>query len=315
MTELRMLIGLPASGKTRYADMHPNFAHVSSDVIRQKLFSEAGFAKKEQDAVFDEVYKEIIALLKEGRDVIYDATNLQRKYRMEFLRAISGIECKKRAVLFMDTLDHLKEVNAKRENSVPEDVYDRMIRYFDPPMKYEGFDDIEIEWADHKYNLFPYDDFGILNFIDQENSHHKDTIGKHMIRAAKCFKSIWGVTDRYYGYIASLYHDVGKPFVKCFANHKGEKTKDAHYYNHEHVGAYLFLLIVHANKTMNFTTERELYVADLIDWHMRPMNAWVKSTKAMQKDRKLIGEEMFTDLIRLYCADTLAQQEALIDNE
>ena len=49
-----------------------------------------------------------------------------------------------------------------------------------------------------------------------------------------------------------------------------------------------------------------LYVAQLIQWHMRPYLAWDVSEKAKQKDRKLLGEHLFNDICLLHAADVSA---------
>lgn len=310
MAILYMLIGLPAAGKSTYArkmaDQFGNVEVVSSDAIREMLYGDGGFTKSEQAVVFEQVHKEVIGLLKNNWDVIYDATNLIRKYRIEFLRKLEGIDCQKRAILFMNTVENLRVINAKREKPVPDDIYNRMLRLFDPPAHYEGFDYIDIRWPEGHYSLFPYDDPGILKFIDHENHHHRLSIGDHMEKANEVFREIWG-SSHLSAREAVKYHDIGKPFVKTFANYKGEKTDEAHYYQHENVGSYLYLLIAH--EQLHRTNSEALYISQLINWHMRPINIWRKSPKAMQKDRLLIGTEMFGDLIRMYVADVLSEEE------
>ena len=94
---------------------------------------------------------------------------------------------------------------------------------------------------------------------------------------------------------AALLHDEGKVFTQIFKNNKGEITKQAHYYNHEKISSYdsLFYEIC-CNK---------LYVATLIRWHMRPYLAWKQSEKAIYKDRKLFGGNLFNDICLLHEAD------------
>ena len=49
-----------------------------------------------------------------------------------------------------------------------------------------------------------------------------------------------------------------------------------------------------------------LGVSVLIMWHMRPYLAWEQSDKAMQKDKKLLGETLFNDIMLLHEADLYA---------
>jgi hypothetical protein len=39
--------------------------------------------------------------------------------------------------------------------------------------------------------------------------------------------------------MAAWYHDVGKPYTKDFKDSKGNPSKEAHYYQHQCVGAYI----------------------------------------------------------------------------
>lgn len=52
--------------------------------------------------------------------------------------------------------------------------------------------------------------------------------------------------------------------------------------------------------------DSHLYVAVLIFWHMRPYIAWEQFEKAMEKDKKLLGEELFNDICLLHEADVYA---------
>ena len=49
-----------------------------------------------------------------------------------------------------------------------------------------------------------------------------------------------------------------------------------------------------------------LYIASLINWHMKPMTAWKQSKRCLDRDRKMIGEEMYRDIMLLHEADLAA---------
>ena len=80
---------------------------------------------------------------------------------------------------------------------------------------------------------------------------------------------------------------------------KGVKSL-MNYYDHQNTSAYDCLF------------EKPLYNVDilgvsvLIMWHMRPYLAWEQSEKAMQKDKKLLGETLFNDIMLLHEADLYA---------
>ena len=49
-----------------------------------------------------------------------------------------------------------------------------------------------------------------------------------------------------------------------------------------------------------------IYVSNLIYYHMHPYMSWKQSEKAKERDRKLLGDEMFNDVLRLHEADVAA---------
>ena len=97
------------------------------------------------------------------------------------------------------------------------------------------------------------------------------------------------------------YFQCGKPFCKTFKNNKGETTDIAHYYGHEHVGAYdsLFFTYVAGINT--------LAVSALISNHMKP---WVwerdNNEKMYNKYLKLWGDYFMQCVMILHEADKAA---------
>lgn len=299
MTEFIMLVGLPASGKSTYAEKlkKEGYNVHSSDAIREELTGDVNTQDKNTE-VFSILHSRIKDDLKSGISCVYDATNMSMKRRKAFLDSIKKYECYKKCVLFVAPVETCKDRNDNRDRKVPNEAFDKMLRQFDIPMKYEGWDEIEVianEEYDYK-NLFQK----TVNF-DQHNSHYKLSLFDHMFRSFRCFN----INDsQNAGHIAAalFHHDIGKLITQSFVNSKGEVTKEAHYYGHEHAGAYLFLsgFVLHEIKTNDL-----LYIASLINWHMRPF-AWDQSEKAMQRDKKLIGEDMYNDIIVMHKADLAA---------
>lgn len=82
MATLNIMIGIPGSGKSNYAKRYlltNNSVYLSSDDIRIELY---GFEDQtHNDVVFKTMKKRTLNALKEGKDVIYDATNLNKKRR------------------------------------------------------------------------------------------------------------------------------------------------------------------------------------------------------------------------------------------
>lgn len=290
MKKLFMLVGLPASGKSTCAEILTKTEGaliVSSDAIREELLGNVNDQTKNEE-IFKEVENRILYGLK-NNNVIYDATNINYKRRMEFLLKIKN--AKKIAILIATSYEECLERNSKRKRKVPEDVIKRMYYNLDVPQTYEGFDEIRIYFNTDKYYSI-LDLLKKLSKIPQDNPHHTLTIGKH------CRKTAILLNDDMS--IVGLLHDIGKAETKTFINAKGEETRIAHYYNHENVSAYMSLFY-----TDRRNTEKQLEIANLIRWHMLLHKEL--SEKTIKKYKKMFGEETWKKLNLLYEADMQAK--------
>lgn len=299
---LYMLTGIPGCGKSSWAEaMKKQGVHVhSSDALRRELLHDENCQNNAQ-MIFEELGKRIIIDLKKGYSVIYDATNLSRKRRQSFLEKIQSIDCRKINILFLTPPEVCEKRDQRRQRTVGKNVIDRLLRSFECPYWYEGWDEI-IPLVSHADWQLPMD---AMTDFAQDNSHHTLTLGSHMDKAYQyCVDNQLSEEIQ----IAARYHDCGKYFTKKFCDFKGEPTEQAHYYGHENYGTYLFLLDAYqgGGDWKYGSLERTLYIANLINWHMRPFNVWDHSRKAMEKDRKLLGERMMNDILSLHEADLQA---------
>lgn len=304
MSKLYVTIGIPGAGKSTWLENNKDsldYVIHSSDNIRAELGDVNDQSKNE--LVFTTLHKRIKEDLLNGKNVAYDATNLKRKNRLHFLRQIEHIPCEKICVLFATPIECCKANNANRERKVPEEVIERMIRNFEIPAYAEGWNDIKIVYWDHKEELkFNFlDDLVKWRLISQNNPHHSLSIGDHMLSASGHYSNMCEGYERLLG-TAILMHDCGKPYVKEFKNSKGEDSESAHFYQHHSVGSYLSLFYL---KDM-FSTEDILYIALLIEQHMKPFLSWDKSDKAKEKDRKLFGDDFINHITILHKCDLLA---------
>ena len=309
ITEFIMFVGLPASGKSTYAGkLKEQGYHIhSSDVIREELTGDVNAQDKNTD-VFTVLHKRVKDDLVDGISCVYDATNMCMKRRKAFLDEIKKYNCRKKCVLFVIPVEVCKERNANRERKVPDEVFDKMIKQFDAPMRYEGWDEIEVV-LDEEYD-YEGEYVKLLQnaeYFEQDNKHHRYSLMKHMTESAHyCIDHFRDIpAGRFASIVIALYnHDIGKLITKTFVNQKGETTDEAHYYGHDHAGAYLFLCGF--SKDLFENTDQILYIASLINWHMRPYLGWKESEKARGRDRKLIGEEMYQDIMILNECDRAA---------
>ncbi len=145
MTELRFMYGFPASGKTYYANgfvqSHPDWLYVGADAVRKELYgSQDVFGDSEE--IFRVLTERMTQALMAGRSVIYDACNLYKSFRMDYLNILSdmGIECYKTCVRMNTTKATCLANHANRDRNF--DI-DRIGHYFDinePPDMGEGWD-------------------------------------------------------------------------------------------------------------------------------------------------------------------------------
>lgn len=305
---LYYMVGLPGSGKStiaqELAQKNNAFIH-SSDLIREEYNNEICNQK-----VFNILHKRIKQDLMDGKNCIYDATNIYSKRRIAFLRGLNRIPCRKECILVALPYEKCLENNKNRDRKVPDEVIERMYKSFHIPYWYEGWDDIHIEYNGYEgTNGFP---IRVINkYIDfnQDNSHHELTLGEHLKQTLLYIQSEQNLNKTNPKDIllrqSAVLHDCGKPFVKDFHNAKGEPSKNAHYYNHQYVGAYESLFY-----HMGFS--KPLDVAVRVMWHMHPY-FWERDNnfKMQKKYYYLWGEELYNDIMLLHEADVHAHNDCV----
>lgn len=298
--ELIMLTGIPGCGKSTVADSYKERGYhiYSSDAIREELYGKEDIQGNAAE-VFNFLTERIKKDLKQGQPCVMDATNLSRKRRRSLLSTIAKYPGKRICIIVLASPQECLERNAKRSRHVPEERLYEMLCSFETPYYYEGWDQIEAVCTGEPY-VFPRAD---AQDMPQDNPHHTLTLGAHLDAARDyCVKN--GFSENVQE--AAWYHDIGKYYTKRFVNRKGEIRETAHFYGHENYGAWLYLCEKSADGFEKDAWEKNLYIANLINWHMRPLNAWQYSTAREEKDRKLMGETMYADLMRLHQADRQA---------
>lgn len=295
-----MMIGLPASGKSYKAEKLSKLYNAnihSSDKLRLELFGDENTQDK-NEIIFLELHKRIKADLSINKSVIYDATNISYKRRMNFLSEIKKYNCNKVAIVLATPYDECIKRNQNRNRTTPEYVIKKMYMNWNTPYWYEGWDFIEIDCGEFNNKSYPVHIIEKYINYNQDSIYHELTLGKHL-------EKTWEYVCKNGGdlplRIAALLHDCGKPFTKTFMNSKGDLTENAHYYQHHCVGAYDSLFYK--------TIDNPLDHAILIQWHMQPY-FWVKDglngEKQMDKYKKLWGDKLFNDIMLLHKADKSA---------
>ena len=134
---LVVMVGLPASGKTGWAER--NFRTiVSPDRIRIEEFG-TRFDESIEDEVWTRAHRRTRQELASGDVVCFDATSLTRHRRRELLAIAHDVDVPAVAV-WMDTPRHVAwRRNREREQSVPRHSFAEMVVAFEPPSEDEGF--------------------------------------------------------------------------------------------------------------------------------------------------------------------------------
>ena len=143
---LIVLGGLPASGKSTYAEMlveSGQFCRVCPDLIRKELYgneSIQGNGRKVFKIAFDAIQR----LGKQNFNVVFDATNINADRRKELVEEMRGYF----DIIIFKWFDVATAVclerNRQRERQVPEEVIWRMARTATVPTTEEGFDYVEV---------------------------------------------------------------------------------------------------------------------------------------------------------------------------
>jgi predicted kinase len=141
MPTLYVLIGLPGSGKSHWAQTNAHRIDavvVGSDEVRAD-FQARGQNPRDGDAVFAEVERRARAYLQTDRSVILDATHYQRRYRTYAIDLARQLRVPCVAVWFDTPLAEALQRNGWRtgdrfgEQRVPNHIICEMAAHFDPP--------------------------------------------------------------------------------------------------------------------------------------------------------------------------------------
>ena len=154
-----MLEGISASGKSTLAK-HLKFDDFcvyavdeiveddntvihSTDDLREELFGNVDEQGK-NDELYHELHARIRRDLQDGRNIIYDATNLNKKRRIAFLQSLEGIDCYKVCVMIFATVQQCIEWNRNRDRKVPDEVIYKQYGNWQPAHYSEGFDAVYV---------------------------------------------------------------------------------------------------------------------------------------------------------------------------
>lgn len=327
-----MMVGLAGSGKSTVAkelmEDRDDVVYLSSDELRIELTGDVNNQEKNSD-IFGEMFKRTQQALLDGKHVIYDATNINRKKRKGLLNQLPRkIDIEKIALYMATPLDVALERNADRERIVPKEVIEnKMYKNMQIPIYSEGWDKIIFEYDDSTLEddlpkqftdairaevLFNRDNYKLMEFLaqyfdeffkvydmPQDSKWHTLSVSRHIYYVYRHVLENYEGEDKEMMLWTALLHDIGKHFCKTFTSRTGSPMRHAQFIGHEYVGSQLAIPFL---KRMNFGDEFIHNVAMLIQFHMYLLDKNASKEKLLER----VGEDMFKKLEFLRDADTLA---------
>lgn len=295
MSKFYMMIGLPGVGKSTYAKEtlmkeDPNAVLISSDSLREVVLNDVN-KQTDNKLIFKMMFNMTVVALKNGKNVIYDATNVIESRRRELVESI------KREVTNLETIGIycIGELNmaflgnAARDRRVPHEVITRIHKQLDvPTIQRDSYFD-SIEYKDCSKNgiqirkpfgletlldAADYDNFvGIMdacisNFsanidLPQDCPYHTLSVSRHIYEAFNyARKNLPTELESYKEDIlyALAFHDIGKSICKNFRR----GSRYANFIGHEKVSAQIFMK---QSKTYSCLGKNVLFAMALIKEH------------------------------------------------
>lgn len=295
---LTVMCGLQGSGKSYKAreikeklekdEPERKTVIISSDQIRLE-HPELDTNEK----VFKKVHADMNYWLRQGDNVILDATNITNKSRRQLFANLTE-DCYKVCHIMNTPFELCKarlwDRNDKGEHYVPEEALDRYYHSFEIPFYEEGWNVIELDNIIDKETSDKFKSIYLqkADGFDQHNKHHTQDLGEHMKSVGD--KLLYTKNEMLIE--AGYYHDIGKLFTQTIG-----EDGNCHYYNHDSVGTYELMCncaIYNENVYLPYST---IVWLTYINYHMKLHNAI--TDKAIRKWKNILGDSLY-DNLRLF---------------
>lgn len=319
MNTIHMLAGIPGSGKSQYAKeccKRERAVLVATDALREKLFG-SETRQKNTYRIFDEAFAEIEQALGSGRNVVFDATNVARDRRVQFLKRFNKVpvECH----VCNTPYELARERVQARKRKIEDKVLEKYAKNFEFPLLAEGFNqlhivhtpaDVGLERAELEQllerkpghdELFAYlrhsPYFSVMLGYDQENPHHSKTLSEHTHAVLEYIHAFYEGEHLLEMQLAALFHDTGKPLCKVWKPNRGYYS----YFGHEHVSAGI---ACHVLKELGYGDDFILHVVNMVSFHMEILHG---GDAGASRIYHLLGDRMLAELYFFAEADTFAK--------
>lgn len=235
MRKVYILIGVAGSGKSTFSEsLKETSVILSSDNIREELFGDLTHQSPEDHKkVFELLHSRLKDELKNGsKDIIYDATNLNRKKRVHLykeIKAASKGAAHVESVAFIKPLNYLYNIEENRSTAkqVGKENILRMYKSFTPPK--EGVD------CDSFYSYYGNNLEEFAEEFSGDTPHdtpfHLESVREHIQMTIDNAKK----TGNPLLVKVAQFHDLGK-FVT-----KQKTDRGASFYGHENVSSMYYM--------------------------------------------------------------------------
>ena len=190
-----------------------------------------------------------------------------------------------------------------RERHVPTNVILAMMKRFEMPAEWEGFDEIRVYGNEKPNNISIANELiKIAERMNHDNHNHSLTVGHHMQKAYALYTTENMRNSNYSVGQAILWHDIGKVYCKAFTDYHGNPTDEAHYYGHEYASAYLYLSLLAISNINGTLRPCDKLTINLIQHHMDHF----KGENYLDKVRERYGDDFMEKLAIVHRYDIAA---------
>lgn len=292
MAKLTLMVGLPASGKTRYTSLHygNNAIVLNKDVVKAEL---AALSEKEisDSQAYNEMYARAKHYLVGDYDVVIDGNHINYKTRHTVLERFKRLKIEREAVVLVSMCSECVKRDSERTNPIGEEAIWDCMRRFEIPMRYEGFDKVSFIVNSNQISMDSL--IAKAAKFDLKSPYHKHRLQRHN---EECYKLVKKETNCASLIEAAYLHDIGKLFTQVI-----DDAGNVHYYNHANVGAYFALCSDWLDRAGFIET------VFYINYHTRLMN--LTEDKSKSHYRKLFGTRFYANLEKLGECDRKSSEE------